>query len=63
MYMTRTRPIIYSTRRCIKNYVVHFEKKALWMESAAANFGVGLMPDPLQDGGEYEQILASDLVY
>ncbi len=33
------------------------------MKPAAVSFGVGLMSDPLQGGGGYEQILASGFVY
>lgn len=63
MYMTRTRPIIYSTGRYTKYYAVYFEKKASWVKPAATNFGVGLMPEHLQGGGGYEQILTLGLVY
>ncbi len=33
------------------------------MKPATTSFGVGLIPDPLQGGGRYEQILALGLVY
>lgn len=62
MYMTKIMPIICFTGHCTKHYEVHFEKKALWMKPATANFGFRLMPDSLQGGRGYEQILASGFI-
>ena len=63
MRITRTRLTICSTGRCTKHYAVYFEKRASWVKPTAANFGVGLIPDLLQGGEGYEQILTLGFIY
>lgn len=45
--MIKTRSIICSIERHIKYFMIHFEKRVLWVKLVAAKFEVRLMPNSL----------------
>lgn len=61
--MTKAKLTICSTKYHTKHSAVHFGKKASWLNLPIANYGVEYLPDSLQAGGEYGQILVSGHVY